>query len=77
MRICIYMTKVISLSNEAYQALSGIKGKDSFSKTVLRLLGGKPKRPLSYFAGKWKGDTKILDEVLAHRAKAKLRDVEL
>ena len=76
MRICIYMVKVISLSNEAYQALSGIKGKDSFSKVVLRLVGRKEKKPLSYFAGKWKGDTKIFDEILASRAKFKLRKVE-
>ncbi len=77
MHICIYMTKVISLSNEAYETLSKIKGKDSFSKVVLRLArGGQAKKPLSYFYGKL-ADSKIdWNEILEHRKHAKLRRIE-
>ncbi|MCS6767610.1 MAG: antitoxin VapB family protein [Candidatus Nitrosocaldus sp.] len=51
------MTKVISLSDEAYKALKRIKGKDeSFSDVILRLIGSIEPRPLSEFAGRWVGD---------------------
>ncbi len=78
MRICIYMVKVISLSNEAYETLSKIKGKDSFSQVVLRLAkGGQAKKPLSYFYGKLADSTFNWESLLEDRKKFKLRDVEL
>ena len=39
------MTKIISLSDEAYGSLKRVKGKDSFSGTILRLTA-KPKKNL-------------------------------
>ena len=58
------MTKVISLSNEAYQTLKESKKPgESFSDVVLRIAKKTKKRSLSEFSGKWVGDD--ADEVLA------------
>jgi len=58
------MTKVISLSNKAYQTLKDLKGPaESFSDVVLRVVGEKKKKSLLEFSGKWAGDD--IDEVFA------------
>jgi predicted CopG family antitoxin len=56
------MTKVISLSNEAYQTLKKLKNSgESFSDVVLRVAGERKKKSLLEFSGKWVGDD--IDEV--------------
>ena len=62
MHIVFAMTKVISLSNEAYQTLKNIKKPgESFSDVVLRVAGDKQKKSILEFSGKWVGDD--IDEV--------------
>ncbi|MDI6721178.1 MAG: antitoxin VapB family protein [Candidatus Aenigmarchaeota archaeon] len=73
------MTKVISLSDEAYTELEKLKNaKDSFSDVVIRL-SKKEKRPLSDFFGKW-SDKESLDwlekSIKRTRKETKMRDVE-
>lgn len=58
------MTKVISLSNEAYETLKASKKPgESFSDVVLRIAKPKKKRSLLEFSGTWEGDD--IDEVFA------------
>ena len=82
MHTCIYtfdsMTKVISISDEAYNALSELKeNNDSFSKVVLRIANKVKKVSLLEFAGKWKGSKdelkKLFEEIAEERKKTKLR----
>ena len=62
MHIVLCMTKVISLSNEAYQTLKKLKNSgESFSDVVLRVAGERKKKSLLGFSGKWAGDD--IDEV--------------
>ncbi|MDD9954136.1 MAG: antitoxin [Candidatus Woesearchaeota archaeon] len=65
------MTKIISISDDAYDGLAKMKeGKDSFTKVILRLLETKRKRNILDFAGIWEGDKeseKIFTNVLAER----------
>ena len=64
MHIAFTMTKVISLSNKAYQILKDSKmSGESFSDVVLRVVGEKKKKSLLEFSGKWAGDD--IDEVFA------------
>ncbi len=67
------MTKIISLSDEAYEKLSRLKGKDSFSKTILRLLENR--KPLSAYAGIWKDPRfdEIFEKILEERHETKER----
>jgi predicted CopG family antitoxin len=66
------MTKVISLSNEAYQTLKDSKKPgESFSDVVLRIAKKKKKKSLLEFSGKWVGDD--ADEVLAQIMKDRER----
>ena len=66
------MTKVISLSNEAYQTLKESKKPgESFSDVVLRIAKKKKKKSLLEFSGKWVGDD--ADEVLAQIMKDRER----
>ena len=61
MHICT-MTKVISLSDEAYSTLKNLKnGKESFSQVVIRISFNERKKPIMSFAGKWKGNEKWED----------------
>ncbi len=46
----VYMTKVISISDEAYQELAKHKAGRSFTEVIIELAMNK-KRPLSDFAG--------------------------
>jgi predicted CopG family antitoxin len=62
MHIVLLMTKVVSLSNEAYQTLKQLKKSgESFSDVVLRVAGERKKKSLLEFSGKWVGDD--IDEV--------------
>lgn len=57
------MTKVISLSEEAYKTLKKLKRSgESFSDIIVRLIKGVEAKPLDEFAGKWVGND--ADEVL-------------
>ena len=68
MHIAFTMTKVISLSNEAYQTLKDSKKPgESFSDVVLRVVSAKKKKSLLEFSGTWVGDD--IDEVFAQLKK--------
>ena len=69
MHMCIYMTKVISLSDEAYVRMKAWKREgESFSDVVVRMEGGR--RPLSDFAGIWKDiDTDSMKKEIAESRK--------
>ena len=73
------MTKIISISDEAYRELVKRKGKDdSFTKVVLRLTRETPKRMPSSFAGLWKDRPEIddiLKKILEDRHKRDIRNV--
>jgi predicted CopG family antitoxin len=57
MHIVLFMTKVISLSNDAYQTLKHLKKSgESFSDVVLRVAGERKKKSLLEFSGKWVGN---------------------
>lgn len=76
------MTKVISLSNEAYEKIKSVKQQgESFSDVVLKLVKKVKKKPLSDFLGKWAGpETEIEDikKILEEgRKKFKTREVNL
>ena len=73
------MTKVISLSDEAYEELKKFKkAGESFSRVVIKMTK-KEKKPLSEFFGKWpepKELDKIEKELKKERKKARPREVE-
>ncbi len=72
------MTKVISLSDEAYRALKRLKREgESFSDVVLRLIRGSETRPLTDFSGRWVGDDieEVFKRVLDERERAEARGV--
>ncbi|MGA3059017.1 MAG: antitoxin VapB family protein [Candidatus Bathyarchaeia archaeon] len=74
------MTKVISLSNEAYQTLKDSKRPgESFSDVVLRTLKQKKKKSLLEFSGKWVGDDadEVLAQIMKDREQSASRRVEL
>lgn len=56
MHICIYMTKIISLSDNAYAEMKSLKESgESFSDVVLKMVNKVRRRPLLYFFGRWPG----------------------
>ena len=75
------MTKVISLSDDAYNTLKQLKHADeSFSEIVLRVTSDEKRKKFMSTAGVWKNDKeieKIFKEVAEERKKAKMRDVGL
>jgi len=75
------MTKVISLSDEAYGSLKKMKGEDdSFSDVVMELTKERRKKNLMKFAGVWKDKPemdKIFEEIFAQRKNFRSRDVKL
>ena len=73
------MTKVISLSDKAYNTLKSLKnGKESFSEVVIRIALSEKRRPIMDFAGKWKGNKteadRIFKEIAQERKNVKLRE---
>ena len=80
MHACIYMGKVITISEEAYNVLSRYKeSKESFSKVILRKFSSKNKNAIMDLAGSWKNspDTvKVMKKVYNDRKNFKLRDIK-
>ncbi len=75
------MTRVISLSDEAYASLKSLKGEgESFSEVVNKLSDNAKKKSLLDLAGKWPGGKEELDRIekiiYADRKKFKLRKVD-
>ncbi len=74
------MVKVISLSNEAYERLKGLKYGKSFSESIIDLIEKKKKKSIMEFVGIWKNDDKYWEnfkkEVRKTRNKMKLREVK-
>jgi len=64
-----YMTKVISISDEAYEELSRIKDGSSFTEIIIELTKEKKKKSIMDLAGAWKNiDTdKIKGEIYKER----------
>ena len=63
MHVCKFMTKVISISDEAYADLSALKSKnESFSEIILELSREVKKKKLLGLAGAWK-DAPEMDEI--------------
>lgn len=80
--IYTYMTKVISISDDAYTSLADLKGPgDSFTDVVKTLTEKASKKPISSFSGSWEGDKKkvekIFKDISKERREAKLREVKL
>ncbi len=74
------MTKVISLSNEAYQTLKDSKRPgESFSDVVLRVVKKKKKKSLLEFSGKWVGDdiNEVFAQIKKDREQSASRKVDL
>ncbi len=80
MRIVSAMTKVISLSEKAYETLKGMKKPgESFSDVVLRVANDKKKKSLLEFSGKWSGDDadEVLAQIMKDREQSASRKVDL
>lgn len=75
------MTKVISLSNEAYLTLKKMKKpNESFSDVVMRIASKEKKKSILDFAGIWKGDddiNEVFKTVLDDRERAKSREFDM
>ena len=65
----VYMTKIISLSDEAYEELKKLKNGMSFSEIVITLTREKMKDSIMKFAGAWDNKTalKIKKELMKER----------
>jgi predicted CopG family antitoxin len=85
---CIYMhrhivfdmTKVISLSEKAYETLKSLKKPgESFSDVVIRVGGKEKKRSILEFAGTWEGDDidEVFTVIIKDREKSKSRELDL
>ncbi|HZX20729.1 MAG TPA: antitoxin VapB family protein [archaeon] len=73
------MTKVISVSDEAYERLSRIKGRDSFTGTIMRLTKPRKKNLLDVVKS-WEPDEELarnIEEAGRRLRKAKLRRFDL
>ncbi|MBI4016314.1 MAG: antitoxin VapB family protein [Candidatus Aenigmarchaeota archaeon] len=76
------MTKVISLSDAAYEEMKACKESyESFSDVVIRLIGKSRQRPLADFFGKWPGtseEIQMIKKTLAEdRKHFKIKNVVL
>ena len=80
MHIEFPMTKVISLSEKAYETLKEMKKPgESFSDVVLRVAIEKKKKSLLEFSGKWVGDDAdvVLAQIMKDRERSTSRQVDL
>ena len=74
------MTKVISLSEEAYQTLKKLKRSgESFSDVIMRIVKGMEAKPLTDFSGKWKGNDidRVFKNILSERKITKTRELQI
>ena len=74
------MTKVISLSERAYEELKKRKNKgESFSDVVLKLAEGKRSDSVLRYAGTWVGDDadEVLGRLMKDRRAAKSREFDV
>jgi predicted CopG family antitoxin len=74
------MTKVISLSEKAYETLKGMKKPgESFSDVVIRISSKEKKKSILEFAGTWHGNDadEVLAQTMKDRENAKPREFEL
>ncbi len=72
------MTKVISLSEEAYKILKKLKRSgESFSDVIIRITKSMEKKPLIEYAGKWIGNDidEIFKNILSEREISKTREI--
>ena len=79
MHIVFAMTKVISLSEKAYETLKGMKKPgESFSDVVIRVANKEKKKSILEFAGTWHGDDadEVLAQIMKDRENAKPREFE-
>ena len=76
-----YMTKVISLSDEAYNDLKALKSKDESFSDIVRQLAQKAKqKKMMDLAGSWKGSGEIdsiFKNIFEERHKTKGREIRL
>ena len=74
------MTKIISVSDEAYERLKRMKGKESFSKAILGLTEPRKRRTFYEIMEAWSPDegfAKSVEEASAQVRKMKFRRAEL
>ena len=74
------LTKVISLSEKAYNALRRMKrGRESFSDVVIRLTRDVEPKSLLEFAGRWTGDDidEVFESVLNEREVVAAREYRI
>jgi predicted CopG family antitoxin len=74
------MTKVVSLSNKAYQTLKDLKRpNESFSDVVLRISNTKQRKSILQFAGTWSGNDidEINTQIQKAREKTASREIEI
>ena len=57
------MTKIISLSDEAYNQLKRIKNGGSFSETIMRITGKKDKNKILSLINSWKNDEELAKQI--------------
>ena len=74
------MTKIISISDQAYEELKKIKAEDeSFTKVILRVAEKEKRKPLMAFFGKWPGPKEelglIQKDIQEGRKRFKTRDI--
>ena len=80
MHIVFIMTKVISLSEKAYQTLKSMKKPgESFSDVVVRISDREKKKSILEFAGTWKGNDadEVLAQIMKDRENLKSREFEM
>ena len=80
MHIVFVMTRVISLSEKAYETLKSMKKSgESFSDVVIRVAGKEKKKSIIEFAGTWKGDDadEVLAKIMKNRNQVKPRELEI
>ena len=68
----IYMTKIISISDEAYEELSKLKNGYSFTEIILELARKRRMESVMKFAGAWKNvDTESMKKELEKERRIK------
>lgn len=76
----MHTTKVISLSEKAYETLKSMKRSgESFSDVVIRVGAKENKKSILEFAGTWRGSDaeEVLAQVMKDRERAKSREFEM